>query len=83
MQTTDFLPIFIIFTDLKIEENTRKISLPGGLEPTSPSFRGRCLNNLDIARCLLLHFRLSYSMLQCCNLREKSTKTKIIKRPTH
>ena len=30
------------FTNLKIDENTRKISLPVGLEPTSPSFRGRC-----------------------------------------
>jgi len=65
-----FLHIF------KIDDNTGKISWPVGLEPTSLSFRGRCLNYLETTtvRYLSLYFRLSYLMLQCSDLREKSTK---------
>ena len=37
----------VIFTNLKIVENMRKILLPVRLEPTSPSFHGQCPHHLD------------------------------------
>jgi len=58
--------IQIILTNLKIDTNTRKISLAVGSEPTSPGFRGRCLNHSDddaTAWYSSRHFRQSYSML--------------------
>ena len=36
---------FFLFTNLKIDESTRKISVPVGLEPTSRSFPGQCLDH--------------------------------------
>ena len=64
--------VIFFFTNLKIDENTRKISLPVGLELTSPSFRGRCPNHLDDGNPIsFTAFSFILLTLQCSNMRDE------------
>ena len=74
-----------IFMDLKKTKTREKISLPVGCEPTSPSFRGRCLHHLDdgkpISFTAFSFILLDVTMFQHARSVQR-LDTIIIKRPT-
>jgi len=74
-----------IFTNLNTDKNRQITLLPVGLEPTSPSFRGRCLNHLDtdIFHCIFVY--LTWNNITMFRLAREYRRlhTIIITRPTN